>query len=550
MNNARAEPDPRVLFEAVPGLYLVLDPDFRIVAVSDAYLAATMTMREEILGRDIFDVFPDNPDDSGATGVSNLRSSLERVRERRVPDSMAVQKYDIRRRAEAGGGFEVRYWSPSNSPVLDEHEQLAWIIHAVEDVTEFVRLKQLGTEQEAVTSELRERTAKMEAEILRRSVELQNANKELRVASAAKSDFLSRMSHELRTPLNAILGFGQLLELDSLEPAQQESVEQILKGGRHLLELINEVLDISRIEAGTMTISLEPVEAVSMLGDVLSLVGPMAAERGIELATELPPTEDSYVAADRQRLRQVLLNLLSNGVKYNRSGGSVRVSFEDVDGDRLRILVRDTGAGIPEEKLEQLFNPFERLGAEQTGVEGTGLGLALSRRLVELMGGTLGVESELGVGSTFWAQLACAESPAAGHARRLLRVGTLLYVEDNLSNLKLVKQVFAGQPQVRLIPAMQGALGLELARLHRPDLILLDLHLPDMGGDTVLERLRADDATRDIPVVVVSADATKGQIRRLLDAGASDYLTKPLDVRRFREVVNENLSGNGAAASR
>src|SRR5439155_272581 len=238
----RTKPDFRTLFETAPGLYLVLDPDLQIVAVSDAYLAATMTRREEIVGRDIFDVFPDNPDDPAASGSSNSRSSFERVRQHRVPDTMAVQRHDIRRPAEEGGGFEVRHWSPVNSPVLDERKQLRYIIHRVEDVTEFVRLRELESEQEAVTSELRERSETMEAEIVRRSHELQEANKELRAASDAKNDFLSRMSHELRTPLTAIMGYSELLRLADLDDEKHAWVSMMFKAGEHLLALVNEVL--------------------------------------------------------------------------------------------------------------------------------------------------------------------------------------------------------------------------------------------------------------------------------------------------------------------
>jgi PAS domain-containing protein len=229
-DESRPEIDFKALFETVPGLYLVLDPDLYIVAVSDAYLAATMTKREEIVGRGIFDVFPDNPDDPAATGVSNLRASLERVRELKRPDTMAVQKYDIRRPESEGGGFEERYWSPLNSPVLDERGQLAYIVHRVEDITEFVRLKEHDTKQEALTAELRERTARMETEILQRSRELHETNRELRAANAAKNEFLSRMSHELRTPLAAISGFSELLTLSDLDDDKREQVQMIFRG--------------------------------------------------------------------------------------------------------------------------------------------------------------------------------------------------------------------------------------------------------------------------------------------------------------------------------
>ncbi len=372
-------------------------------------------------------------------------------------------------------------------------------------------------------------------------------------ANQAKSEFLSRMSHELRTPLNAILGFAQLLEIDSLNPEQDESVGHILKAGRHLLELINEVLDISRIEAGRLSISLEPVPLGGLVQETLDLITPLAAKASVRLDAEAADIPDRHILADRQRIKQVLLNLLSNAVKYNHPGGTVSLSYGETPEGRLRISVRDTGPGIPPEQMERLFIPFDRLGAEQTGVEGTGLGLTLSKRLVELMDGTLGVDSTVGQGSTFWVEMALAESsvarldqdlknvlaPAASPASKETR--TVLYIEDNLSNLELLQRLLAHRPGIRLLPAMQGRLGLELAREHRPDLILLDLHLPDVQGDEVLRRLREDPETRRIPVVIISADAMPVQINRLMAAGARAYLTKPLDIKKFLDLLYEIL---------
>jgi signal transduction histidine kinase/ActR/RegA family two-component response regulator len=529
--------DFRALFEAAPGLFLVLDPDLRIVAVSDAYLAATMIRRDDVLGRGIFEVFPDNPDDPSATGVGNLRASLERVVRTGRSDTMAVQKYDIRRPEAEGGGFEVRYWSPVNSPVLDDLRRVAYIIHRVEDVTEFVQL--------------RERGEGMEAEIVRRSRDLQAANAELRKAGEAKNEFLSRMSHELRTPLAAILGFSELLGTRQLGEKPDGWARMIHVAGEHLLTLVDEIMDLSRIEAGTVGISTEAVSLRPLVDEAFQLMRPVAAGHDITLS---PPiftegTAAGYVLADRQRLTQVVINLISNAIKYNRHRGSVTVEVEADDG-RIRLSVADTGEGIDAESLPRLFTPFERLDAAAAGIDGTGLGLALSRRLVEAMGGRIGVRSRRGIGTTFWVELEAARPAAVATAdgagddllatREYASELRVLYVEDVVANVRLVEEIFARRPSIRLIPAMLGRLGIELARDHHPHLIFLDLHLPDMTGADVLAALRRDGATRAIPVVVLTADATRAEIDRLKRLGARSYETKPIGMRRLLEVVDEH----------
>jgi len=384
---------------------------------------------------------------------------------------------------------------------------------------------------------------------------LARAKEEADRANRAKSEFLSRMSHELRTPMNSILGFAQLLARAELAPQQTKSVQHILKAGRHLLHLINEVLEIARIEAGRENFSLEPVALAPVLREALGLVRPLAQQHGVMLGEGTCPDE-AFAHADRQRLVQVLLNLLSNAIKYNRAGGEVNVSCARGDGahDRWTIRVDDTGRGIATDRIEQLFTPFARLGAEQTDVEGTGLGLALSRRLCEAMGGALTLERTSATGSSFSIQLDRASDPlhaledtgtypaiAATH-----REATLLYVEDNLANLSLVETILLSRPGWRTIPALQGQLGVELAREHVPDVVLLDLHLPDIGGDEVLRRLRADPRTSSIPVIVVSADATPASLERLRHAGADAYLTKPLDVDDFLATIERFLPKDGA----
>ena len=391
-----------------------------------------------------------------------------------------------------------------------------------------------------------ERTADLEHTL----VELETARTAAETANRSKSEFLSRMSHELRTPLNAVLGFGQMLDLEPLTIDQHESVAQIVKGGRHLLQLINEVLDIARIETGNLALSAEPVLPSDVVSDVIDLVRPLAVERSVSISANLRST-NTYVLADRQRLRQILLNLLSNAVKYNRLGGTIALASDQRDPDHLRITVTDTGAGIPDNLHEKLFQPFERLGAEQTSIEGTGVGLALSRHLAEAMGGTLDFHSTPGHGSTFWIELPVVEGPIerlerlepqptqnlAPHTDRQ----TVLYIEDNVANVKLIERVFAPRTNINVAAAIQGRLGLDLARRDPPALILLDLHLPDINGAEVLAALRADPATATLPVIVLSADATQRQIDRLLTDGANAYLTKPIDIAEFLRVIDEFL---------
>jgi signal transduction histidine kinase/response regulator RpfG family c-di-GMP phosphodiesterase len=382
---------------------------------------------------------------------------------------------------------------------------------------------------------------------------LRHAKEEAERANRAKSEFLSRMSHELRTPLNSILGFAQLLAMANLGAQHQSGVEQILKGGYHLLELINEVLDLARVESGRLSLSPEPVQVRDVVKEALDLVRPLANSRNITLSSDLSTNGELYVHADRQRLKQVLLNLLSNAIKFNRSSGLVLLRCEQISGQRLRIEVADTGPGIHAEGLKKLFTPFERLGADQNAVGGTGLGLALSKRMVEAMGGAIGVESKVGVGSRFHLELLLAErleggkpltdfSAALGALNQAASYcGTILYIEDNLSNVRLVEQILALHPGVRLLEAIQGKIGIDLANTHIPDWILLDLHLPDMPGEEVLRMLRQDQRTANIPVTILSADATPSQIQRLKAAGARDYVTKPLDVRQFVLLLESTL---------
>lgn len=375
-------------------------------------------------------------------------------------------------------------------------------------------------------------------------------------ANRAKTEFLSRMSHELRTPLTAILGFGQLLQMGRLNPVQQvESVDNILKAGRHLLQLINESVDIAGIEQGRVAFSLEPVRIGDVVKDALDLIGPAAVQRGIEIRVSGDHT-DRYLKADRQRLVQVFLNLLSNAVKYNREHGAVTLSCREssVEGT-LSVLVTDTGPGIPPELRDRIFKPFDRLGAEKSEVEGTGLGLALSLQLVQAMGGTMALETEMGEGSTFSVTLPIVSGPAVqlaetptgaaapDEARPAYPACTVLYIEDNLANLEVMELILAYRPGAKLISAMQGRLGFALAKEHHPELVLLDMRLADISGREVLNWMQDDPATADIPVVILSAEALPGDVDALLRAGARAYLTKPFRMEVILQLMEELLGG-------
>jgi len=380
-------------------------------------------------------------------------------------------------------------------------------------------------------------------------------------ANLAKSEFLSSMSHELRSPLNAILGFAQLMDSDATPatPSQKGSIAEILRAGWYLLELINEILDLAQIESGKLSLSLEPTSLAELIPECQAMIEPQAQGRGIRMTF---PQFDRpwFIAADRTRLKQVLINLLSNAVKYNQAGGTVILDCDGSTAERTRINVRDTGAGLPPEKLAQLFQPFNRLGQERGAEQGTGIGLVMSKRLIDLMGGVLGVESRVGVGSVFWCELGTAAAPtldqkpadlpqAPGAEAALgAPVRTLLYVEDNPANLKLVEQLIGRRPALRLLTAIDGNQGIQLARAHQPDVIVMDINLPGISGIEAMKILRDDPTTVHIPIVALSANAMPRDIAKGLVAGFFSYLTKPIKVNEFMEALDAALQAAHAYA--
>jgi PAS domain S-box-containing protein len=385
--------------------------------------------------------------------------------------------------------------------------------------------------------------------------ELQNAKAVAEKANLAKSQFLSQMSHELRTPLNAILGFAQVMATGapSPTPSQKRSLDQIQKGGWYLLELINEILDLALIESGKMTLSIEPVALTEIMLECQVMIEPQAQKRGIGMSFSRFGTP-YFVMADRTRLKQVLINLLFNAVKYNKPAGTVVVDYALKAPNSLRISVRDTGEGLDPQKLAQLFQPFSRLGQEAGVEEGTGIGLVVTKRLVELMGGVIGVDSTVGAGSVFWFELSLTVAPqlvrgAEPAAPAISALGTvprtLLYVEDNSTNLRLVEELIGRLPNLRLLSAADGSLGIELARAYQPEVILMDINLPGISGTDAMKVLRADPATAHIPIIALSANAMPHDIEDGLEAGFFRYLTKPIVLSEFMHALALALDKKG-----
>lgn len=793
---ATIEPDACAVLRAAPDLYLVLLPDLRIAEASDAYLRATMTTRDKILGRDIFEVFPDDPAEHDADGVANLRASLARVLLHRRPDLMPVQRYPIRRPDCEGGHFEERYWSPLNSPVLRDDSSLAYIIHRVEDVTERVRLEHeklkldraltemsvvsrhysllldmapdalvvvrddarielvnvqtetmfgysrdellgqplelliperfraghlghmsrffvnpvarpMGSSLElfgrrkdgselpievslspqrdergmTVSASIRDTTERRRfeaaarltadrlcsavdsiqdafalfdsedrlvlcnsvfrrlvhkpqpgalvgkpfSEILdawigdidfpdeaararfredrlarrmqeptstfdirmrdgrslrvmdrrtaeggtvktiwdltedeRRANELREARAAAETASAAKSDFLSAMSHELRTPLNAILGFAQLLIRDKRQPLNErhrERVEHILSGGEHLLRLINDILDLSRIEAGRISISPEPVDVAEVLDEVTRTLDPISARQSITLEAAALPPALPLVVADRTRFAQILMNFGSNAIKYNRPAGKVRFAVTATAAERVRITVSDTGIGIPVDKQDKLFQPFQRAGQEAGPIEGTGIGLVITRRLAELMGGSVGFHSVPDQGSEFWIEMPAQRAPEASARPPVPRDRTamtqlgggrhlVLYVEDNPANVVFMRDLMSTFENLEFVTVPTAELGVEFARSRQPEIVIMDINLPGMSGLDALRALRAAPETQHIPVIALTAAASERDRQRGIEAGFFRYLAKPIKVDELIDAIEALLSAS------
>jgi signal transduction histidine kinase len=421
------------------------------------------------------------------------------------------------------------------------------------------REEKIHKNQEMLQDHVKERTRDLENEIqIRKKTEheLIEAKEIAESASLAKSEFLARMSHEFRTPMNAILGFAQLMKIDKTgenSNVQLQNIDQILKAGNHLLTLINEVLDLSLIESGKMKLSLENIDVYFVVLEVLNLVDPMAMEAGVRIKNKIEKEDKLVVIADHKALIQSLLNLVSNAVKYNVENGSVCIDWKREENGLLSIDVIDTGIGISLDKQKDLFDPFNRLGRDATKIEGTGIGLTITKNLLEFMGGKIAFDSSPGKGSRFSIQLKEGRVPMETEADdvdtdHLMPTGnsekdhkTFLYIEDNLTNYELVKQILRERPQISLLHAVDGKTGIELSIKHSPNLILMDINLPDLNGKIVFKKLKDNPITSKIPVIALSADAMKSDIQEALNLGFGYYITKPIQITPFLEKIDEIL---------
>ncbi|MDI1445177.1 ATP-binding protein [Polyangium sp. 6x1] len=586
--SSRSEPDFRALFESAPECYLVLAPDYTIVAASDAFLRTRMVSREATVGHNLFELFPDNPDDENATGSRNLRASLERVFSTGLPDTMAVQKYDIRLPESEGGGFTERYYSPTNTPVIDDNGKTTHVIHRGEDVTEFVLLKQQRGEQCKIVEAERTRAHQMEDELYHRAQEIQGANERLRVANEQlsrldelKTRFFSNVSHEFRTPLTLMLGPVEELLHGSHGPLldeQRREIEVVRRNARRLLKLVNTLLDFSRIEAARLHVAYEPTDLSACTAELANTFRSVVERAGLRFLVDCPPLPEP-VYVDREMWEKIVLNLISNAFKFTFEG-SIEVSLRWA-GDRVDLAVRDTGTGIPEDELPRLFERFHRVQrARGRTFEGSGIGLALVRELVGFHKGAVAVTSALGEGSTFTVSIpaGAAHLPAEriGPERELGLSATnasafveeaehwveapgrvtserpppsrvvptgprarVLLAEDNADMQHYIRRLL--EPHHDVVAVSDGIEALAHARAELPDLILTDVMMPGMDGFALVRALRADPRTQAVSIVMLSARASESARVEGAEFGADDYLVKPFSPRELLARVEARI---------
>lgn len=550
-------PDFHILFESIPGLFLVLSTDLKIVAVSNAYLKATKTVKNEIMEREIFDVFPDNPDDPNATGVANLKASLHRVLENKTADAMAPQKYDIPLPESEGGGFEERYWSPLNSPVQDADGNVLYIIHRVEDITEFMHLKKKGAELET-------RTEQMETEIYMRAEQLQETNKNLRDAEKMKSEFFANVSHELRTPLSLIIApLESLLSgvYGDINEEQTHYLQILHNNSIRLLQMVNGLLDFAKFEAGKMTVEREPLNISHLILSILNDFESMAGSKKIRLIHEIED-KGKQVLIDRYLFERILFNLLINAIKYTPEGTiTVKSKIKD---NILEVSIKDTGVGIADKDIQNLFQKFRQAeGSSTRRFEGTGLGLAMVKEFSELLGGTVSVESTLGKGSIFTIKLLTPSTeekeinPITQKTATLLpryKLGAVelekthdkdgqqkvLICEDNEELSSYIVSLLSNFCDVR--SAENGEIGLELVNSWQPDLVLADVMMPKKDGIELCTQIKSNPVTSRITVVLLTALTHREAMLKGWEAKADEYLFKPFHpdelVTRIRSLLS------------
>ncbi|MBN9298840.1 MAG: response regulator [Filimonas sp.] len=642
-----SDPNFKLLFESAPLLILVLSPELKLMAGTDAYFAATLTKREEVLGKLVYDVFPDNPDDPNPNGVANLKASFDRVLMNKVPDAMGHLKYDIPRN---DGSFESRYWSTMNTPVLDNAGNILHIINQVVDITDYVVMKERGEKYEQMTKELKERTENMESEIYQRAQQLQAANQKLSVSNETlrntqeelqsaneemqaaheelrvqqeelqelnnklssnndslekaslalqlkaeelersnsfKTDFLSNMSHELRTPLNSMLILSKLLANNAAKNLTEKQIEQaniIHRAGNDLLTLINDILDLTKIEAGKIEMVMEKTPVVEIIESLESIFNSVAVQKDISFTINFDSTGFPFIYTDKFRLEQVLKNLLSNAFKFTDKGGNVSLQIGTPPADKkytndlllhadtgvIMFSVTDTGIGIAQEKLHEIFDAFKQAeGGTSRKYGGTGLGLSISKQLAGLLGGEIQVTSIAGSGSTFsiylpvvYTQpqpkaLALEEIPVDApsfftikqnsipdkpeeHIKSLLRGKKILVADDDDRNFAALSVIFEGY-DATLIPAANGKEALSVLQQQAIDLVLMDIMMPEMDGYETVRHIRADKRYEQLPVIVVTARSVNTVEREAL-SGASGFLQKPIDVQQLLNAMKQSLN--------
>ncbi len=510
----------KVLFDTSPDMIAMLDENGDILTMSNA--AASILGDNPSSYLNLLDPNLIHRDD-----LDNLKDTIGCLVSGKLAEARV--RFRLKRTGLAGEDYYITVESTMR-PLVDDEGAKTAVVSVSRDISQQVAME----------------------------TQLQSAMEQAASASKAKSDFLARMSHELRTPLNAVLGFGQLLERDDLNEIQRDSVARILGAGRHLLNLINEVLDLAKVESGVFDLSIEPVSVSELIDEVKALMASMIKQSGLTITVD-KISNDIFVLADQKRLKQIIINLVSNAVKYNSPGGNITIAVELKMG-RAKILVSDAGKGIPTSNYDKVFMPFERLGQESSSIEGTGIGLALCQELASGMGGEMGFTSVVGQGSTFFVQLKTSTAnqtigsqpepenstksiennleihPVTGGAKY-----KVLYVEDNPSNLELMRLILNEWNKIELTTASDGQAGMQIIEETPFDLYLLDLHLPGVGGDELLTRIREDKVLRDLPVIIVSASAMKLDIDRLTGLGATDYLTKPLEINEVEKTVSKYL---------